>query len=137
MSPYEKLMALETMNRLIGAGYHLTLDFDRGFEAGTADVRNVTTKEGMARIMQEMDAVDECWLMANRQPVAFLADGRTKVANGQGGAYDGFVYFIWGNGDDGLSCMSNYSGSLRLMLDPVCGEWTERRMNALLWESYV
>lgn len=119
MSPIEKLIARTACQRLIEAGYYITVDYYRGYEA--SDVINRNSLDG---ILDAMDAVDECWLMLNRDPVT-ITDGQPDEP------YDAWVYFIWSNGDDGRTCISDYDVSLSSLIEPWYGNdtWADAQID--------
>lgn len=118
MSPYEKLIAGEACRRLIAAGYKLTVDFERGYEA--SDARNIDSPDGIAKALAAMNEVDECHLMVSRKHMTFTR-GETKGA-------DHFVWFIWGNGNEGRDCISDYSTALSEQIDGLDEDWTNAQM---------
>lgn len=115
MLPYENIIAMEAIKRLMNAGYYVTVDYDRGYEA--SDMRNCNRLSDMSAILLAMDAVDECWLMVNKEPMTFDCNGNTQEP------YDAGVRFIWSNGNQGCDCISDYDDSLCAHLDDLGENW--------------
>lgn len=114
MNINEKLISIEAIHRLIKADYYITVDYDRGYEP--SDIKD---SKDVAAILSAMDDTDDVHLMVDKQPL----DGE--------GPYDGFIHFIWGNGNEGMDCISNYSGCLT-MLDSLDENWMEQETCAVI-----
>lgn len=118
MQPFETLIAHEACRRLIAAGYKLTVDFERGYEA--SDARNISAVADIGKALAAMNEVDECHLMVSRKHMTFER-GETNGA-------DHFVWFIWGNGNEGRDCISDYSTALSEQIDELDDEWVNAQM---------
>lgn len=94
----EKQIVRSVVAALIAAGHNFTVDYERGY-----DPTEITEKDSIDAIIEAAFAVDECWFMIDR-------DGDT---------FDTFIYFIWGNGNDGRDCISDYGTSLEAILSPI------------------
>lgn len=103
----EEPILRKVCNALIVAGYALTVDYERGYD----EEPPVQNSADVDKIVEEAFAVDEFWLMADAK-----GTGNSEVG------YDAFVYFIWANGNQGWDCISDHSGSLSTVLNPVT-EW--------------
>lgn len=115
MLPYETIIAMEAIKRLMNAGYYVTVDYDRGYEA--SDARNCCSESEISAMLIAMNAVDECWLMVNKDTMTFNRDGEAH------GPYDAAAHFIWSNGNEGCDCISDYSDSLCACLDELGETW--------------
>lgn len=120
MQPYETLIATATLSGLIKAGYYITVDFDRGYEASNA--RNINSTDQIPTALAAMNAADECWLMLSDAP------------HPDGEPYDAFVYFIWGNGNDGKDCLSDWTSTDRVngAVESLDSDWADARMATIL-----
>lgn len=120
MNAYETLIATAALSGLIKAGYYISVDFDRGYEASSA--RNINNPDKIPTALAAMDEVDECWLMLSDAP------------HDDNSAYDAFVYFIWGNGNEGRDCLSNWTSTDRInaVVDPLDETWCNAQMAAAL-----
>lgn len=107
MNSIEKQILTKVVAALIAEGYHLTVDYERGYDSEPEN-RNLTDID---KIIEAADAVDECWLMVDRTP-------------SEGGPHDHFVYFIWGNGNEGRDCLTDYSMRLDDTIAPI-SKWAE------------
>lgn len=96
---------------LIEAGFKLTVDYENGY----MDEPPVQNSTDIDAIVEEAFAVDEFHLMTSRSGVG-----------GCGNSYDSFVYFIWANGDNGWTCISDYNVSLETILQPV-NDWIDEQ----------
>ncbi|UIS25306.1 hypothetical protein [Erythrobacter phage vB_EliS-L02] len=96
----EKQIARATLEALTKAGIPYSIDYHRGYEPS-----GVTSDDPIEKQVEELFACDEGWIMT----------GTTD----EEGPYDAFVYFIWGNGNDGRDCISDYSTSLEHIIDPI------------------
>lgn len=99
MNHIEKLIARNIAAALIAAGKFVTVDYNE-------DEPGVSESSDLDAIIAACDAVDECW---------FLVDPHRDNE----GTYQGFVRFIWGNGDEGRTCVSDYSVYLTEFVDPA------------------
>lgn len=124
MLPYETLIAMEAIKRLMNAGYYVTVDYERGYVA--SEMRNCRHPSEISAMLIAMNAVDECWLMVNKEPATFTGDGEAH------GPYDACVRFIWNNGNKGCDCISDYSDSLCVYLDDLGENWVNVQFDALL-----
>ena len=122
MSPIEKLIARTAARRLWDAGYFLTVDYDRGFEPSNARGMSNANALGVDGVIEAMNAVDECWLMVHRTAPKFRNGQPTEP-------YDAFVYFIWGNGNEGRDCISDYSTSLAGQIDGLDDAWANAQID--------
>lgn len=104
MSYIEKLILAKVAGALIDAGLPISVDYNEGEPelVGSTDLTAIETAAF---------AVDECWLLVNGPDAA--------------GKYESFVYFIWGNGNCGWDCVSDYSTRLEAVLEPVFA-WIEQ-----------
>lgn len=109
MNGIEKLIASRIATALVASGKKITVDFSRGYD--TEDqYRDLTD---IAKIIEACDAVDECWFMLDAE-----RDGDGAKAT------TGWVYFIWGNGEDGRTCVSDYTTNLDDIMEPV-SDWAD------------
>lgn len=97
----EKQAARAVLKALDEAGIPHSIDYERGYEPSGA-----TSNDSINKRIEELFACDEGWIMT----------GTTD----QEGPYDAFIHFIWGNGNGGRDCISNYSTSLESVLAPIC-----------------
>jgi hypothetical protein len=98
MNLIEKIIARRVAGALIAAGKPVTVDYNDGEQptlVGSMDV---------AAIIKAANEVDECYFLTDP-----LGDG----------TYDCFVRWIWGNGNEGLDCLSDYSTPLSREIDPI------------------
>ena len=95
----EKLLARKFITDLLNDGKRITVDFERGYDA------QPHCGDDVDAILAQMDQVDECWLM---------------IGTDTGEGYDGYLYFIWGNGNGGWDCLSDYTtGSIEAAIKPT------------------
>lgn len=99
MNHIEKLIARNIAAALIAAGKFVTVDYNE-------DEPGLSESSDLDAIIAACDEVDECW---------FLVDPHRDNE----GTYKGFVRFIWGNGDEGRTCVSDYSVYLTEFVDPA------------------
>lgn len=102
MNGIEKAISRRLIDGLLAAGKRITVDYELGLDPALEGSKDVEA------IIAAMDAVDECWLM--------IGEGKPS--------YDAFLYFIWGNGEEGRTCLSDYSCSLESIVAPV-SEWSK------------
>jgi len=107
MNSVEKQILTKVVQELVVEGYLITVDYERGFDSEPEN-RNLTN---LAEITDAADATDECHLMVDREEL-------------EEGPYEGFVYFIWGNGNSGRDCISDYSTNLEGIIGPIL-EWVD------------
>jgi hypothetical protein len=107
MNGVEKQILRKLCEGLMAEGYWLTVDYEMGFDSEPEN-RNMTN---INDIIKAADAVDECWLMADREEL-------------DEGPYDAFVTLIWGNGNEGRDCISDYCISLEPIIKPIY-DWIE------------
>lgn len=107
MNGIEKQILRLVCEKLLAEGYVLTVDYERGFDS---EPENKNLRD-IDDIIHAADAVDEVWLMADREEL-------------EEGPYDGFVYFIWGNGNEGRDCITDYSTVFEPILDPII-DWLD------------
>lgn len=100
MNHIEKLIARRIAEGLIAAGKPVSVDYNEG-EVELADSTDVDA------ILKAADAVDECWFLVD-------PDGDGKFAS--------FVYFIWGNGEEGRTCVSDYTVNLESIVGPISAD---------------
>ena len=96
----EKQAARAVLKALDKAKIPHWIDYERGWEPSGA-----TSKDTLKKRVDELFACDEGWIMT----------GTTEP----GEAADAFIYFIWGNGNGGRDCISDYSTSLEPLLAPI------------------
>lgn len=96
----EKQAARIVLKALDDASIPYSIDYENGYEPS-----GVTSNDSLSKRIEELYACDEGWIMTG------TTDGK--------GPFDGFIRFIWGNGNDGRDCISDYSTSLERMLDPI------------------
>lgn len=97
----EKQIARQTLEALDKAGIPHSIDYERGYEPSGA-----TSDDPIDKRIEELFACDEGWIM-------------TGTTDGEG-PFDAFIWFIWGNGDEGRYCISDYSTSLEDIVGPIC-----------------
>jgi hypothetical protein len=117
MNGIEKQIARAVASALINAGHKITVDYERGYDTEDQN-RDLTDLD---KIIEASDAVDECWWMLDAEP-----DPEAGAC-----ATGGWVYFIWGNGDEGRTCVSDYAGSLEPLLEHIW-PWAEYAEAALV-----
>lgn len=100
MNIQEEIIIRSVAKALIEAGHKISVDFERGYDT------QLNQSIDLDAIFKAADEVDECWLMV----------GTPKKPRD---VYDGYVYFIWANGDDGWTCISDYTTNLESVLAPV------------------
>ena len=108
MNGVEKQIARKVAEAMIAAGYELIL----------CDGEEETSFVDYDSMIAWCDNLDECWFLTSSK-----ADGFSKT----------FVYFIWGNGNGGRDCISDYGMSLEPLLAPIL-EWTDKAEARLLEE---
>ncbi len=96
----EKQAARAVLDALDKAKIPHWIDYERGFEPSGA-----TSKDSVDKRIEELFACDEGWIMT----------GTTD----SGKQADAFICFIWGNGNGGRDCISDYSTSLESLLAPI------------------
>lgn len=107
MNGVEKQILRKVCEAVIAEGYLVTVDYERGFYSEPEN-RNLTNIDAVIRAADE---VDEVHLMLDRHEL-------------DEGPYDAFIYLIWGNGEEGRTCVSDYSMSLEPLLLPI-QEWVD------------
>lgn len=110
MNGVEKQIARHIARALIAKGYNISVDFERGYDCEEGNFA-LTDVE---KIIEASDEVDEChWMLnAEREP-----------ENGAC-ATEGYLYFIWGNGEEGRTCLSDYTTNLEPIIQHV-NDWSE------------
>lgn len=108
MNGVEKQIVRKVAKALIEAGYPLTL-YDGEEETAFTDYD---------QLIKLCDDLDECWFMTISK-----ADGFSNT----------FIYFIWGNGNEGRDCISDYGVSLSPIIEPI-SEWADKAEAQLLEE---
>ena len=96
----EKQAARAVLKALDEAKIPHWIDYERGFDPSGA-----TSSDTLAKRIDELFACDEGWIMTG-----------TTDSDKQA---DAFIYFIWGNGNDGRDCISDYSTSLESIIAPI------------------
>ena len=96
----EKQAARAVLKALDDASIPYWIDYERGFEPSGA-----TSDDSMDRRIEELFACDEGWIMTG------TTDSTTQA--------DAFICFIWGNGNGGRDCISDYSTSLESIITPI------------------
>lgn len=97
----EKQAARAVLKALDDAAIPYWIDYERGF-----DPSGVTSEDPIAKRVEELFACDEGWIMTGTTDPDEQADA--------------FICFIWGNGNNGRDCISDYSTSLESILAPIC-----------------
>lgn len=118
MNHIEKQIARRLAADLIAAGHKVSVDYERGWGCEEQN-RDLTDPD---KIVTASDAVDECHWMLDA-----LHDERECSATA------GYVYLIWGNGNDGRDCISDYTTNLAPIVDPI-SDWADTAGIALLGE---
>lgn len=96
----EKQAARAVLKALDAAKIPYWIDYERGYEPSDA-----TSDSPIDERINELFACDEGWIMTG------TTDSETQA--------DAFVYFIWGNGNDGRDCITDYSCSLESIINPI------------------
>lgn len=97
---FEKQISRAVLEALDAAKIPHWIDYDHGYEPSGA-----TSEDSIDKRLEELFACDEGWIMTG------TTDSDTPA--------DSFIYFIWGNGNHGLDCISDYGTSLQAVLDPI------------------
>lgn len=97
----EKQAARAVIKALDEAKIPHWIDYERGYDPSGA-----TSNDTIAKRVEELFACDEGWIM-------------TGTTNSEEQA-DAFICFIWGNGNGGRDCISDYSTSLESIIAPIC-----------------
>lgn len=106
MNGIEKQIIRHLATQLIADGHHISVDYDGGY-CTEDEYKDLTDPE---KVIEGCDAVDEVYLMLDA----------THEVDGESCAQFGWIYCIWGNGNDGKDCISNYSGAdLDKYIDPI------------------
>lgn len=109
MNAIEKQIARHMAAAIIQAGHNISVDYGRGYDC---EAENFALKD-VDKIIEASDAVDECHWMLDAE-----RDGEGAQAQ------EGYLYFIWGNGDDGRTCLSDYTMNLEPLLEPI-NKWAD------------
>lgn len=96
----EKQTARAVLKALDEAKVPYSIDYERGYEPS-----GVTSSDPLAKRVEELFACDEGWIM-------------TGTTDGEG-PFDSFIHFIWGNGNGGRDCITDYGTSLEHILAPI------------------
>lgn len=107
MNGVEKQIVRKVAEAMIAADYQLIL-FDGEEETPFVDYDSM---------IAWCDDLDECWLLTTK------ADGFSRT----------FVYFVWGNGNEGRDCISDYGVSIEPLIAPIV-EWSDIAEARLLEE---
>jgi hypothetical protein len=109
MNYIEKQIARRVAKALLSGQNTISVDYERGYDC---DEENFALTD-IDKIIEASDAVDECHWMLDAE-----RDGQGACATG------GYVYFIWGNGEEGRTCVSDYTTNLEPIMAPIF-EWVE------------
>lgn len=120
MNGIEKSIAREVAKAIIGAGHKISVDFARGWDC-EPKYRDLTDLDA---IIAACDEVDECH---------FMLDAEHDDEDNTACATAGWVYFIWSNGDEGRTCVSDYATVLEPLLAPIW-PWAEEAESMLVGE---
>ena len=97
---FEKQISRAVLEALDAAKIPHWIDYDHGYEPS-----GVSSLDPIDKRLEELFACDEGWIMTGRTDDEEPADA--------------FIHFIWGNGNHGLDCISDYSCSLETVLAPI------------------
>ena len=111
MLAIRKLILRRLLNDLLMVdGHNVVIDSERGYDPDNRTFYNCADLDEAVSYALEFDEVH-----------IFLNDPR---AHSRKKGYGQFVYVIFGNGNNDLDMISDYSGSLSNILDPI-NEWIE------------
>jgi hypothetical protein len=110
----ERVIMRRTVEALLAAGFYITVDNEgmRGNSDDPDDYAIVSSRD-LDKIMAEVQAVDDEYLLVSRNPDLFDPAKRADAEF----AFDSYVYFVYGN--DGWDVINDYQTDLEDVLKPI------------------